>query len=560
MRTAQRAAVLPALAFALGLNAQPSQAAESTYRESVEVDVVNVEVQVVDKTGRPITDLEVEDFELFENGQPVEISHFSWITRSSPGSSSDSPVEPEAGTASIEPIGPQIVGQPLRQSLWLVIYVDNISLRPGDRRRALEALPGFLDGALGEETRVMVVSFDRTLKIRQSFTSDREAVETALAEIESSPCRGSQRDNERRDLLQRIDELDSARVAVETIKTFADSVEHETRRTLDAIGRVVESLSGLPGRKALLHVSSGLPAIPGAELFLAIEHKFGVGYGVIRMQEWDLKDDYRSLARSAALHGVAIYPLDAGGVRPAGSATVLEDGYDTARMAGPVDSDTRVNLQQPLRQLADESGGAAILNHNSPGSVLQKVAESLWTRYSLGFSPGHEGDGAFHGLRVEVARQGARVRHRSGYVHRTPEHLRSERMRAALMFSFEDNPLNVALSVGRATEAAGGGFVVPLELEIPLQRLGLLPEGDEHRGSLRILVAFRDEMGRVSEVVESPLELRVPRASLETSTDERWSYTHRLILRGGEHVLALGIHDEVSGLTSFLRRSASVGG
>ena len=86
------------VALVLSLNAQPSQAAESTYRESVEVDVVSVEVQVVDKTGRPITDLEVEDFELFENGQPVEITHFSWIARSSPGSSSGSPVEPEVFT------------------------------------------------------------------------------------------------------------------------------------------------------------------------------------------------------------------------------------------------------------------------------------------------------------------------------------------------------------------------------------------------------------------------------------------------------------------------------
>jgi VWFA-related protein len=547
------------MVFVLAVNGQAASGTEPTFSELVEVDVVNVEVHVVDKKGSPVTDLDVGEFKVFEDGQPVAISHFSLVGRTHVNPSTKGLSNPTATSSSGQQAdlitGNQVESQPL----WLVVYIDNLNIRPFDRQRSLRALGRFLEENLGSDAQVMLVSFDRSIRVHQSFTRDAESIAKALTEIEATPCYGARYDDERRDLLQRIDDLQSPRIAVETFKYLADSIQHDARRTLDAMERVLGSLSGLPGRKALLHVSSGLPAVPAAELFMAVEYKFEIGYGVIRMQEWDMKDDYRLLARSANLHGVTIYTLDAAGIRAANSASVHQVGYKTAKMAGPVDADTGVNLQLPLRQLADETGGYAIVNRNDPGPALQTVAESLRTHYSLGISPDHSGDGEYHTLRVEVARKGARVHHRSGYIDRSAETLRSERLQASLMFSIEDNPLGIDLTIGDVVESDVDRFIVPLELGIPLDGLVLLDKGAEHRGSLRILIAVMDETGRISEVVESPLGLSISDDKLGALMEERWLYTHRLILKSGEHTVALGVHDEISGVTTYLRRTALVG-
>ena len=44
--------------------------------DSVRVDVVNVEVFVTDKDGKPVYGLKREDFELIVRGEQVEISNF----------------------------------------------------------------------------------------------------------------------------------------------------------------------------------------------------------------------------------------------------------------------------------------------------------------------------------------------------------------------------------------------------------------------------------------------------------------------------------------------------
>src|SRR5689334_15008526 len=47
-----------------------------TYYESIDVDVVNVEVVATDRSGRPVAGLTRGDFELYEDGKPVAVTNF----------------------------------------------------------------------------------------------------------------------------------------------------------------------------------------------------------------------------------------------------------------------------------------------------------------------------------------------------------------------------------------------------------------------------------------------------------------------------------------------------
>src|SRR6266568_6211032 len=47
----------------------------------VEVKVINVDVSVVDSSGKPVNDLKQDDFEVLEDNQPEKITNFALINR-----------------------------------------------------------------------------------------------------------------------------------------------------------------------------------------------------------------------------------------------------------------------------------------------------------------------------------------------------------------------------------------------------------------------------------------------------------------------------------------------
>src|SRR4029077_17408685 len=58
---------------------------------------------------------------------------------------------------------------------------------------------------------------------------------------------------------------------------FAAARRDEVFRTLGGLTVLVNSLSGVPGRKALLYVSDGLPVTPGEEVFQFLAEICGGG-------------------------------------------------------------------------------------------------------------------------------------------------------------------------------------------------------------------------------------------------------------------------------------------
>ena len=57
----------------------PAKPASPSFGETVEVNVVNVDVYATDKSGNQVTDLRKGDFQVFEDGKPVDISNFELI-------------------------------------------------------------------------------------------------------------------------------------------------------------------------------------------------------------------------------------------------------------------------------------------------------------------------------------------------------------------------------------------------------------------------------------------------------------------------------------------------
>lgn len=108
-----------------------SPAAPPTFGEAVEVNVVNVDVAATDSRGHRVTGLRKDDFELLEDGKRVAISDFDSFDASV---SASQRVGPPAGAGKA----------PEESSFNLVVYFDDVNIRPAHRARVLKQLDEFL--------------------------------------------------------------------------------------------------------------------------------------------------------------------------------------------------------------------------------------------------------------------------------------------------------------------------------------------------------------------------------------------------------------------------------
>lgn len=531
----------------LALPASPQPPVPS-FGEKVEVTVVNVEVYVTDRDGNPIRGLAREDFTLLEDGKPVEITNFSAFE----GGAS---IEMREGTAGIEP-APAAAPLP-EHRLSLVIYVDNLHLQPASRKRALAQVREFLGKSFPPGSQVMVVSYEFSPKVIQPFTSDLNLALSRLDELVKGKAIGVANRAARQTTLSQIrsiyDNDGCSEFALDQMKALANSyarpLAHEDAQSFTALSAVIGSIAGVAGRKAVFHVSDGVPLVSGQEAF-GLLNSLCEG-SVDTFANSDLSHDkrLRRLGAQANAAGVTFYTLEATGLR-----SPLASSVEQARptLSASLESDSIANEQDVLFNLADETGGRALLNTNKLETALVAVGRDLANFYSLGYAVSRAADGRVHALEVEVRREGARVQHRHSYRDKTADDRREERVLATLLLSQEDNPLGAALEPGPVVREKNQ-VLMPIRLRVPMARLALLPQdGGSRAGKLRLAMAARDAEGGTTPVRTVEVPLAVPEAQAEAMLARDFLYEVRMAMRPGPHRVALAIEDVPTGVTSYL--------
>lgn len=535
---------------------------DDTFFEAVDVTVVNVDVFVTDKKGVPITGLTVDDFEVFEDKRPVAVTNFYAVENRLPVVER-SVAEPERADGEAVPTPVNMPTIPLfeeRNQLNLIVYIDNFNIRPFNRNRVFRRLRSFLREHTTADDRVMLVTYDRTLKVRQAFTNKANLINSALFELEDHSGHGVHADSERLRVQREIMEAEEVADALMHLRPFVESMHNDLNFTIDAMTNIVDSLAGLPGRKALLYVSDGLAMKPGEEFFYLVQQKFHYTAVMTEMMNWDLSRDFRRLGNKANSNRVTFYTIDAGGLRTFSQSSVEVAEAGDPGMSTFVDSIYIQNLQEPLRFLADMTGGFAIVNTNDVGKDLTKLASDLNTYYSIGYSPAHRGDGRLHKIEVKLKEpKGRRIRYRTTYRDKPINAQMADSTLAALRYGFETNNMGLRLEVGSATQRQDGLFVVPVKLAIPIDSLVLLPRSDHYYGRTRLYFGAIDNEDAMSEVSDLELPIRIPQGQFEDAQGKYWPYETSLLMREGPHQIAVGLRDELGANTSFVKKTFFVG-
>jgi VWFA-related protein len=544
--------------------AKPAQEEEG-FVDTVNVSVVNVDVYVTEKKGgNRVNGLKREDFEIFEDGRPVAITNFYAMKD---GKAVTPPAEPAVAATPAAPAPPPLPGDDLNavktpedQRLRLVVYIDNFNLRPFNRNRVMRELRAFIGEKLSREDQLMLVSYDRSLHVRRTFTSDPHLIATALLELEKVSGQGVHQDSDRREALRSIEDSENVNEATMHARSYSQAVFNDLSFSIDAIKDIVDSLAGLPGRKAILYVSDGLPMVAGQDLWYAVQNKYGEkSSGLIEQFQFDTSRRFEELTAQANANRITFYTIDAAGLRTYTSTSAETQTAGSPGQGVYVESIQISNLQSPLQMMAEKTGGMAVINTNVVMPQLERIASDFNSYYSLGYTPTHYGDGRYHKIEVKVKRKGLNVRHREGYRDKNTESRMSDGTLAALRFPFENNPLGINLELGTPTRRSDGYYLQPVLVKIPIGKLVLVPRASTHEGRVRLFIAAVDTEGNTSEVQQVPLPISIPLADLAVATGKDYVYTVSLLMRGGDQKVAVGVRDDVAAESSFVSRAVRVG-
>ncbi|MEL7059177.1 MAG: VWA domain-containing protein [Acidobacteriota bacterium] len=558
-------AVIPAVAQE---GDAPNGDTSGRFFESLDVEIVNVDVWVTDRDGLPVHGLEADDFVVLRDGQPVPITNFYAVSRGRA-------VQPEPTLPTIEPT-PESAADEISDlsldaeraidpahRLWLIVFLDNFNLDPLDRNRVLPGVRQFLSRTLRDGDQAMLVTYDRKLEVRVPFTDDIREFDAVTEAIEEESGFVTVRKRDQADTLERIIEAQSPGQSLSFARRYAEEQMDSVDRTAETLLRLIETLGGLEGRKALLHVSSGIPMLAGEEAFHTVAEKWGTSEAYAEIPRHDTTRRFERVTRQANAHRVTMHTLDAAGLRSMQFGQAEYAGFVNPRIRSTLDSVVPENLQSSLRLMARETGGQAILNRNDVTPALNDVASDFGSFYSLGISSTGIDAGSYHALEVELRDDCRRcsIRHREGYLSKSAATRMQETLRSVLLYTDGDNRLGVAARLGRPTPHTDDGlFVVPVDLEIPLRDLVLLPvAGGKAELRLELYVAAAGDDGALSAVDTVPLGLRIDARHVEAARGESFRHTHRLLLPAGRRKIGLAVFDTIGGERAVLTRALDVG-
>ena len=544
------------LTVALGAPAQELDEArrQAVFGETLGVHLTNVEVYVT-RNGVAVDDLVVEDFEIQEDGEPVEITHFSRVGAGRRVATSEEtprggPAEPELG-----------------ESRTLVILVDQFLLSPGGRKRVLDGLAAQLDRLMSDDTRVIVVNKGLRLEVVLASTTDPAEVRAALDRLAGRAMRNPAAES--REAIQGIQRLERvaaegealveavARSSFTRLRRYSDQLHGQIRTTLGLLEAFVGSLGSLDGRKAVVYVADRLPVRPAENAwhlwFDAFGEQFGAELGVASPQaaveQYDVSDELQTLVAEASTNAVVFYTTGVG--RSIGDVSSAE----SARLVGHAGQ-----AQDGLRWLAEGTGGQAALGRFDAETFFGLLHQDLTHYYSLAYTSPHHGDGEVHHIEVRVRRDDVVVRHLGRYRDRSGDQQLEEPAFAALQFGVGENPLEVEVTHGGPQKVGGGRFVLPVEVRFPLANLVLLADRRTHNGRISIRLVALDEKGRFSDPVVTEAPIEIPHEQMLRALSRKAVFKAQVTLRKGRQTIAVDVRDEVGAVNSTVLVEVDVGG
>ena len=504
-----------------------------TGRELVSIDVI-----VRDRTGNVVRDLTSKDFEIREDGQPQDVSTFSFQEISNqplPVASADllanaeAKVLEEARRAAPAPAvsaPPPITSETLAGRRLIVLLFDTSSMQPEDVQRAIDSARKFVDERMSAADLIAIATIASMLDVLQDFTGDREKVSSALATLAYTegtavpPVAATAAEEET-----------AVEEALATESTDLDMFNNDIR--LRALKALADTLAPIEQKKAIVYFSAGM-----------------------QRSGQDNQVELRAAVNSAVRANVAIYPIDTRGLQavvPGGDARQASGrGQDLFSGRGVAQQFERLDASaDTLTSLAGNTGGRAFTDTNDFGEAFARVQRDMSAYYLIGYSTTNTlKDGRFRRVQVRVKREGLRVEARPGYYAprdfaHTGRGDRETQLQEQLFADVSATDLPVLVTAGWF-RLAPDRYYVPLSVGVPGSAVPVAPTRD--KVSLDVLGVVRDEQGRPVGRMRQTLEIPAG-AGATTLAGKQILYQSGVTLPPGRFAVKVVVRENESGLT-----------
>jgi len=426
-----------------------SAAPSTTFRAFTRM--VTVEVVAKDRRGRPIPGLAAKDFRLFEQVPPNReekeqaIKGFAEVNpRAIAEASKQSVVKMPAGVFS------NLVTARLEVPPTILL-LDGLNTEGDSGLQARRQMVKML-ASIPPDTPVAVFLLGNDLLLLQSFTRDPKLLREVAQRVQSTNLDNGglsidahddpfSLSNQTLEMFGGDDEAPPSTVspvgrgsttAVPTgppggelqmaeirrfeKETSAFNADMRVGQTLDALRAIARHVSGYPGRKNLIWISSSFPLVISPDLFdthhLAFEGTRNYQNAV-------------TVATNALADAkVSVYPVNPAGVQTQSfyqadkappKTTYIQQTYAGARSVTREDM-ARFSGVESMTEVAKQTGGSICVNNNDLGDCVKTAVEEGSSYYELAYYPdASDWHGEFRRIIVKTARPGVQLSYREGY-------------------------------------------------------------------------------------------------------------------------------------------------
>jgi len=528
---------------------------EPTFK--VDVKLVLVRVVVRDLQGRAIGDLRKEDFQVFDQGKPQVVTHFSVEQPGSIVASELKTAEPDSS-----PENNGIAKPPAVAERFVAYLFDDVHLKFGDLAQARNAADKHLESQQPTDRGAIFSTSGQTML---DFTDDRGQLHQTLLRLQPRPITNTiipqcpDVSYYMADLIINKNDPQALTIATQdalncqfqnnsqflaaaqamALSTASERLlegDSETQVALSVLKDVVRRMAVIPGQRSIVLVSPG---------FLTPE---------LEVEFMDIVD--RALRSDIVINAIdarGLYTVVPGGndisQQPIGSP--LTEGFKGLYQTQEASQDAFI-----LADLASSTGGVFFHNSNDLLEGFRKASGTPEFYYTLGFSPQKmKADGSFHTLKVKVTSPERKltVDARRGYFAPKKMADASEQAKREIeeeLFSREevhDLPVNLHTQFFKSSDTDAKLSVLA---HVDVRRLAFHRNEGRNRNDLTIVAGLFDRNGNYIMGNEKVVEMRLRDETLEKKLNSGITVKSSFDVKPGSYMVRLVVRDAEKQLMS----------
>jgi VWFA-related protein len=509
----------------------------------VDSSIVQIDFQVLDKSGKPVKNITLKDVEVYQDGKLQDIANLTYIGVRNELKKDGVEAKVEKIKKNSPPI-PPISASSVRsneQGRLITFVVDdgNCKSSIGGINSSRETLLKFVNEQMLPNDKVAIYQTKGGSSLIRQYSSNKQNLIATIKKIRLS-FQGPNCGAAFSDSISYDDKFDKRSADVET----GDSQKRDSQ-TIGSIGvlnYVIDRLKPISGRKSVFFLSEGL-AIPS---------------------ESQSKDLLRTMSDKALRSSVVFYTIDVRGL-------VSPDTIQAADSINGIGNENNENLtervfveprrkeltdsRQGLAELAYATGGDFVKDQNFFNEKIETIIETENGYYLVSYNPEDEAFGGkeFHKIEIKLKNPDLKVQSRAGFYGTNEKPSKAQPKSAdsslyqAISSPFDEDGIEMRLTTISETEPKKGEFVRTL-LFLNGKDLTFVdvPNGNK-KLTFDIAAVTLDEKSKVVDEFNRTHSLQIPAESVKSILENGLVYTADVpIMKKGTYNFRIVVRDNAS--------------